>query len=158
MHRAAIIAPILMAASGCATAHARPDANPATRPRVERPTGQRTTVAAARAVDEAPWVVDYRVVDGDGAVILGGQTALDPPRPVMVDHRLPGSPELTRLSLQASRTPTQDLLVTLQYDEETERGGRLSWSPRVTVRRGASAEASIAFADGGSRNIRLSVK
>jgi hypothetical protein len=159
MHRAAIIAPILMAAStGCATAHARPSSKAPAHQGAESSSPKPAPTTDKGVVDEAPYVVDYRVVDGNGEVILGGQTALEPPRPVTVDRRLPGSPDATTLSLQASRTPTQDVVVTVQYEEQTERGGRLSWTPRVAIRRGSSAEASIAFADGGRRNITLSVK
>ncbi len=156
MHRAVILAPILMAASqGCATTSAQPS-KPPTHQQVGGSTP--TPAPAATAVDEAPFVLDYRVTDGTGKVILGGQTAISPPRPVAVDRRLPGSADLTTLSMQASRTPSRDLVVSLQYEEQTDKGGRLSWSPRVALRRGGTAEASIAFADGDSRNVTLLLK
>jgi hypothetical protein len=156
MHRAVILAPILMAASlGCATTHAQPS-KPPNHPQSGGSTSP--PAAAAKAVDEAPFVLDYRVADGTGKVILDGQTAISPPRPVVVDRRLPGSADLTTLSLQASRTPSHDLVVSLQYEEHTDKGGRLSWSPRVALPRGGTAEASIAFADGDGRNVTLTLK
>jgi hypothetical protein len=154
MHRAVILAPILMAASqGCATTSVQPS-----KPPVHQPAADSAPSPAATAVDEAPFVLDYRVTDGTGKVLLGGQTELSPPRPVAVDRRLPGSTDLTTLSLEASRTPSRGLVVNMRYEEQTDKGGRLSWSPRVALPRGGTAEASIAFADGDSRKVTLLLK
>ncbi len=154
MHRAVILAPIFMAAStGCATAAAQPS-----KPAPSLTALNSTPKAVESAADEAPFLLDYRVEDGAGNVLLGGQTAISPPRPVAVDRRLPGSTDGTSLSLQASRTPSHDLVVIVQYEERTEKGGHLSWSPRVSLRRGGAAQTTIAFADGDSRNVTITAK
>lgn len=128
-------------------------------PEVSTATPPRAVSHGELKVDPPPVHLEYEVAKTDSAhtVLLGGQSELDLVKPATIEKRNPHE-TTERLRLATERAADGKVLVRIDWEEQSNEGREIRWTPMVSLAPGAVATVSLDLGGGEGRRVTISAR
>ena len=108
--------------------------------------------------ENRPVNLDYKLTRADASetVLLAGQSDLDLGRSAVIERQV--SNDSARLRLTAEPGDGGKILVSVEWDERSNEGQRLRWSPTLSMGEGGTATATLDLGGGDGRKIAVTLQ